>query len=109
MEGGENGRLMSVGFGDDQAAGAVVGGELNGPDPFEGAQGPPRGDGLGVDVGVGDAGVGQVATDDRFDQGGQDAQGDVSGDAVFGPVVDGAEGEEVLENPEPRSTPWRAR
>jgi hypothetical protein len=77
---------VGVGFGDDLAAGAVVGGELNGPDAFEGAQGPSGGDGLLGQVGVGNAGGGELAADDRFDEGGEDAQGDVSGDAVFGPA-----------------------
>ena len=52
------------------------------------------------EVGVADVGGGEVAGDQRFDDGGVDAHGDVAADASFGPVPHRAQVQEVLEHPE---------
>ena len=53
-----------------------------------------------MEVGVAHVGGGEVAFYEGFEDGGVDADGDVATEARFGPVLDGAEVQEVLEDAE---------
>ena len=62
---------------------AACGGEGDAADPCELAQCPGGGEMLVAEVGVTDVGGGEGVVDERFDDGGVDADGDVAADALF--------------------------
>ena len=62
---------------------------------------PGRCEVLVGEVGIVHVGGGEGASDERFDDGGVDAGGDVTADASFGPVPHRVQVEEVFEHPEP--------
>ena len=96
----EDAALEGAGAG-DHVDGAVAGGEGDSSDPVELLEGAGGGEGLVGKVGVLHAGVGEVSSDEHFDDGGENTDADMAADPVLGPVVDGSEVEEVFEHSEP--------